>query len=405
MTDNNNNPHNNQAKNKLSKDEYQIGNYIIKKTLGQGTFGKVKLGIYIPTNEKYAIKILEKSKITEKDDEERVQREFKMLQEFNHPNVILVAEIFETKDRYYTVMDYCEGGELFNYIVKKRRLSEEEGSFFYYQIIKGLEYIHSLGIVHRDLKPENLLLNKNKILKIIDFGLSNFFTKNSKLLSTPCGSPCYASPEMVSGNKYNGFKIDVWATGIILFAMLCGYLPFEDKDNDILFKKIKECKIDFPHHLSPSSKDLMKKILVTNPDRRINVSEIKKHPFYLKGRTIFYQEFSVKKFVPKNLRIETDGNINNNNNNININSNDKRIGTEDNEKRNKKMDKDFLATLSNKEIKKKSESLENNNNKDNNNKNNNNKDNNNKNNNNNNNNNLKQKNKIIIIKIMLNHKN
>jgi 5'-AMP-activated protein kinase catalytic alpha subunit len=261
--------------------DYQIGNYLIKKTLGQGTFGKVKLGIYIPTNEKYAIKILEKNKIIEKDDEERVQREFKMLQEFNHPNVILVAEIFETIDRYYTVMDFCEGGELFNYIVKKRRLNEEESSFFYYQIIKGLEYIHSLGIVHRDLKPENLLLTKNHILKIIDFGLSNFYNKHSKLLKTPCGSPCYASPEMVSGNKYNGFKIDIWATGIILFAMLCGYLPFEDKDNDILFKKIKECKIDFPHHLTNISKDLMKKILVTNPERRISINEIKKHPFYL----------------------------------------------------------------------------------------------------------------------------
>ena len=121
MTDNNNN--NNQPKYKLSKDEYQIGNYIIKKTLGQGTFGKVKLGIYIPTNEKYAIKILEKSRIREKDDEIRVKREFQMLQVFNNINVILVAEIFETIDSYYSVMEFCEGGELFNYIVKKRRLS------------------------------------------------------------------------------------------------------------------------------------------------------------------------------------------------------------------------------------------------------------------------------------------
>ena len=146
-----------------------------------------------------------------------------MLAQFNHPNVILVAEIFESPDSFFSVMEYCEGGELFNFIVKYRRLSEDEAAFFYYQLINGLEYIHSLGIVHRDLKPENLLLTKEHILKIIDFGLSNYFKKGQKdLLITPCGSPCYASPEMVAGCKYNGFKIDIWSTGIILYAMLCG---------------------------------------------------------------------------------------------------------------------------------------------------------------------------------------
>ena len=286
--------------------EYKIGKYLIKRTLGRGTFGKVKLGIYLPTKEKVAIKILEKSKIREKDDEIRVQREFEMLTKFNHINLILVAEIFESYDAFYTVMEYCEGGELFNYIVKKRKLSEEESSFFYYQIIKGLEYIHSLNIVHRDLKPENLLLTRNHILKIIDFGLSNYFNNNqNNLLVTPCGSPCYASPEMVSGKKYNGFKIDIWSTGIILYAMLCGYLPFEDKDNDLLFKKILECKLDLPHHLSLLSKDLIKKILVTNPDKRISIKEIKKHPFFLKGKTLYKQEFSFSN-IPFELIVDYD---------------------------------------------------------------------------------------------------
>ena len=116
---------------KVKETEYKIGNYLIKKTLGQGTFGKVKLGIYIPTQEKVAVKILEKDRIIEKDDEIRVKREFDMLAQFNHPNVILVAEIFESSDSFYSVMEYCEGGELFNYIVKNRRLSEEESAFFY----------------------------------------------------------------------------------------------------------------------------------------------------------------------------------------------------------------------------------------------------------------------------------
>ena len=237
--------------------EYKIGNYLIQQTLGEGTFGKVKLGIYLPNDEKVAIKVLEKDRMTDKDDQIRVKREFDMLSKFNHPNVILVTEIFESTDSYYSVMEFCEGGELFNYIVKKRRLTEKETAFFYFQIINGLEYIHSLGIVHRDLKPENLLLTKDHLLKIIDFGLSNYFVENqTELLSTPCGSPCYASPEMVAGKKYNGIKIDIWSTGIILFAMLCGYLPFEDKNNDILFDKILECNLEFPEYLSEESKDL-----------------------------------------------------------------------------------------------------------------------------------------------------
>ena len=298
------------SKEKEKEKDFKIGNYLIKRTLGQGTFGKVRLGIYLPTHEKVAVKILEKSKIREKDDEIRVKREFEMLTKFNHINVILVTEIFESYDSYYSVMEYCEGGELFNYIVKKKRLSEEESAFFYYQIINGLEYIHSLNMVHRDLKPENLLLTKDHILKIIDFGLSNYFYDKNKLLSTPCGSPCYASPEMVSGKKYNGFKIDIWSSGIVLYAMLCGFLPFEDKDNEILFKKIRKCKLEFPHHITLISKDLIKKILVTNPEKRISIKEIKRHPFFLKGKTIFYQTFSFKK-LPKDLSLEKDYEINN----------------------------------------------------------------------------------------------
>ena len=285
------------SKNSYLKRErsYKVGNYLIKNTLGSGTFGKVKLGIYIPTNEKVAVKILEKSKMTEKDDQIRLEREFEMLAQFNHPNLIMVTEIFESDNNYYTVMDYCDGGELFNYIVKNKYLSEEEASFFYYQLISGLEYIHSLGIVHRDLKPENLLLTNDHILKIIDFGLSNYFKEGqNELLYTPCGSPCYASPEMVTGNNYDGVMIDIWSTGIILFAMLCGYLPFEDKNNEKLFKKIAECKIEYPEYLSEVSLDLLKKIIVPNPKERITIPEIKKHPFYLKGKKLFDKEFTIQ---------------------------------------------------------------------------------------------------------------
>ena len=273
---------------------YIIGNYLIKRTLGEGTFGKVKLGINLQNGEKVAIKIHDKEKIIEEDEEIRVKREFEMLAKFNHINVISVAEIFESISKYYIVMDYCEGGELFNYIVKKRKLSSNEAAFFYYQLINGLDYIHSLGIVHRDLKPENLLLTKNHILKIVDFGLSNYFKKNQKeLLITPCGSPCYASPEMVSGKKYDGFKIDIWSSGIILYVMLCGYLPFEDRNNENLFRKILECKLELPKFINDDAKDLIKKILVLDPCLRISIPEIKKHNFFLKGKEIYEKKFKI----------------------------------------------------------------------------------------------------------------
>ena len=268
------------------EEEEIFSKYYTKQPIGKGTFSTVKLGINKETREKVAIKILEKSKIKIKDDLERINREIKMLKDFNYINVIKIYEILENESYHYFIMEYCENGELFNHIVDLQRLSDKEASYFYYQLINGLEYIHSKGVVHRDLKPENLLLGKGNILKIIDFGLSNFF--NGKyLLSTPCGSPCYASPEMVSGKKYNGFKIDIWSTGIILYAMVCGYLPFEDNDNEILFRKILECNLEYPNNLSDNVIDLMNKILVTKPERRIDIDGIKKHPFYLQGKEIF----------------------------------------------------------------------------------------------------------------------
>ena len=276
----------------MKDNKNSINDYIIKETIGKGTFSKVKLGIHKKTNKKVAIKIMEKSKIAEKDDLERIIREMNMVTEFNHKNVIKVYEMFETKSSFLIIMEYCEGGELFDYIVQKKRLSEDEAAYFYYQLINGIEYIHSKGVVHRDLKPENILLDKNNVLKIIDFGLSNYY-KPGKFLVTPCGSPCYASPEMVSGYKYNGFGIDVWSSGIILFAMLCGYLPFEDRDNDILFDKISKCKLNYPSFLSQISKSIMKKIIVNNPKIRIKINEIKQHDFYLKGQNKFNEKFKI----------------------------------------------------------------------------------------------------------------
>jgi serine/threonine protein kinase len=269
--------------------------YVISKTLGKGTFGKVKLAYNINNkNEKYACKILLKSNIKDEDDYIRCKREMEILKRMHHVNVVRTYEIISNDTVYYIFMDFCAKGELFNYIVDQQHLSEEKSAFFYYQIINGIEYIHNKGVCHRDLKPENLLLTEKMKLKIIDFGLSNFFSGN--LLETPCGSPCYASPEMVMGKKYNGFCIDIWSSGIILYAMLCGYLPFEEVENDeyneVLFKNIVECNVEYPSEfITPVAKDLLKRILVKDPKKRITIDEIKQHNFYLLGELLYKQTF------------------------------------------------------------------------------------------------------------------
>ena len=260
--------------------------YEIKRVIGKGNFGKVLLGISKSTGEKVAIKIIDKLKINKFYNKEHIRREINVMNQMDHLNIVKIYKIENELRKIKIIMEYCERGELYEYIVNKNRLNEEESAYYYFQLINGLDFIHSKNIVHRDLKPENLLITNNNILKIIDFGLSNYHDIN-KLLSTPCGSPSYASPEMVSGTKYNGILVDIWCTGIILFAMLAGYLPFEANDNYSLFKKIIKCEINYPTNISDNALDLMQKILVNDPSKRINISKIKKHPFYLKGKKIF----------------------------------------------------------------------------------------------------------------------
>ena len=263
--------------------------YKIKETIGKGTFSKVKLGINKSTGEKVAIKILEKRKIKNKIDQIRVERELNILKKINHINIVKIIHTKEDQNNFYIIMEFINY-DLFLHIVNNKRLDEKESSLYFFQIIQGLEYLHSLKIVHRDLKPENLLITKQRILKIIDFGLSNYLV-GEQLLSTPCGSPSYTPPEMIKGYKYDGFAVDVWSSGIILYGMLCGYLPFEGKDSKALFKKIIKCKVAYPNFISHNAQNLLKKILVVNPDKRITILEIKKHPFYLEGKDIFYKRY------------------------------------------------------------------------------------------------------------------
>jgi serine/threonine protein kinase len=339
----------------MTEEYTDLSNYILKEDIGKGNFGKVKLGIYKPTNEEFAIKIINKKMIKIKM-KNVIFKENEIITKFNHINVIYVYQIIDTPENYYIIMEYCKRGELFDYIVDHQKLDEDEASIFFYQLINGIEYIHSKGIAHRDLKPENLLLTEDKILKIIDFGLSHEFN-GEDFLKTKCGSPSYASPEIISHPFYDGFKTDIWCCGIILYAMLCGYLPFDGDDNETnnntLFKNIVECNLEFPEDISETGKDLIFKLLEVEPEERITIPDIKKHPFYIKGKTLckldydLIEENIIKKRSHKNTFINSNSMKRNNKstftelNNIEINNNKYKftIETDDNQNINNEEDK------------------------------------------------------------------
>ena len=331
----------------MSNDYSDITNYEFKKDIGEGNFGKVKLGIFKPTGEEFAIKVLNKEKIRKKM-KNLALRENEIITKLNHVNIVLVYCIIDTKEDYFIIMEYCKLGELFDYIVKYKRLSEEEASNFFYQLINGVEYIHSQGIAHRDLKPENLLLTEDKVLKIIDFGLSHEF-EEEEFLKTKCGSPSYAAPEIISKPNYNGFKIDVWCCGIILYAMLCGYLPFDGDDdaqnnNVKLFQNILECEPELPDFLSNISKDLIMRILNPDPDKRITIEQIKKHPFYLKGKGLCSIDYSLKEqeiIKTKESFFKHAKEDNSNNNDDSLKENDNYLNKNNSESANKISSKNY----------------------------------------------------------------
>ncbi|MCQ2816225.1 MAG: protein kinase [archaeon] len=256
-----------------------IGEFTLGKKLGEGTFGVVRIATHNLTGEKVAVKIIEKAKIVEKSDKSRVEKEIQILKQLHHNNIIRLYSVIQTASTVCLVMEYAPGKELFDYITLKRRLQEVEACKFYQQIISGIEYLNKVRIVHRDIKPENLLLDADNNIKLADFGLSNFYPEDD-LLSTACGSPCYAAPEMIKGEKYLGVMSDIWSSGVVLFAMLCGYLPFEDKKNSVLYRKITEGRFSIPFYLSEHAHDIISRILVTDPTKRFTIEQIKRHPWF-----------------------------------------------------------------------------------------------------------------------------
>ncbi|OAQ32363.1 Pkinase-domain-containing protein [Linnemannia elongata AG-77] len=248
-----------------------VGPYLLGKTLGKGSSGCVKLARHRKTNEKVAVKIISKASLANKAAVHRgIEREIAIMKLINHPHVIRLYDVYETEKELFLVMEFVAGGELFEYLVNKGRLDESEALRFFQQIIVGLAFCHKRKICHRDLKPENLLLDDRMNVKIADFGMASL-QKTGRLLETSCGSPHYASPEVVTGLKYDGSSSDIWSCGIILYALLTGHLPFDDENIRQLLSKVKAGKFYMPTDISPGARDLISRMLTVNPKRRITV--------------------------------------------------------------------------------------------------------------------------------------
>ena len=214
-------------------------------------FSCVKRGYHEPTETSVAIKILNLSEIYKKNIKlnKILLTEIEIASLLNHPHIARLYEVIYTQTHIFVIMEYVSRGDLFDYIVTHGRLNENESRKYFQQLICSLEYCHYNNISHRDLKPENILLDENNNLRIADFGLSNKMF-DGYFLKTSCGSPNYAAPELISDKLYIGEQVDIWSCGVILYALLCGSLPFDDENIPNLFRKIKNGKFKIPSYLS-----------------------------------------------------------------------------------------------------------------------------------------------------------
>ncbi|XP_041836396.1 serine/threonine-protein kinase BRSK2-like isoform X10 [Melanotaenia boesemani] len=259
-----------------------VGPYRLEKTLGKGQTGLVKLGIHCVTCQKVAIKIVNREKLSE-SVLMKVEREIAILKLIEHPHVLKLHDVYENKKYLYLVLEHVSGGELFDYLVKKGRLTPKEARKFFRQIISALDFCHSHSICHRDLKPENLLLDEKNNIRIADFGMASLQVGES-LLETSCGSPHYACPEVIRGEKYDGRKADAWSCGVILFALLVGALPFDDDNLRNLLEKVKLGVFHMPHFIPPDCQNLLRGMIEVDASKRLTLEQIQKHTWYLAGK-------------------------------------------------------------------------------------------------------------------------
>ncbi|KAG6830371.1 hypothetical protein H0H92_001008 [Tricholoma furcatifolium] len=282
----------------LPTDPKNIGPWILGECVGKGASGRVKIAKHRLTGQLAAVKILPVAPLVSsraslatqqaKSDKQRlgIDKEITMMKLMNHPNIMRIYDVFEGDKELFLVLEYIEGGELFDFLVNRGRLPPSEALAYFKQIIYGLNYAHTFSIIHRDLKPENILIASISppLIKIADWGMAAF-AHPSLQLDTSCGSPHYASPEIVNGQSYKGNATDIWSCGVILYALLTGRLPFDDKNVRVLLQKVKSGKYDMPAWIDPLAKDLLEKMLVVDVEKRITpvplqIPEILAHPWF-----------------------------------------------------------------------------------------------------------------------------
>eukprot|EP00667_Euglena_gracilis_P006966 EG_transcript_7029 len=263
------------------------GEYELGKTLGKGHFSKVKLGIHVRTKKQVAIKIMERKALLEEGMEEQLKREIAIMRKLDHPNITRLYEVYQTNKHVYLILELVTGGELFDKIVEKKRFPEDMARNYFQQLVMGTYYCHIHDVAHRDLKPENLLLDEQGVLKISDFGLSNLQpnlgSQGPQQLHTMCGTPEYVAPEVLRDQGYNGFMADAWSCGVILYVMLAGALPFRDTEASTVFQKIKHAQYDMKSFFPAGAQDLIRNLLVPDPNRRFTLEQIAEHEWFRPG--------------------------------------------------------------------------------------------------------------------------
>ncbi|KAL5176590.1 CBL-interacting serine/threonine-protein kinase 5 [Glycine soja] len=261
-----------------------LNKYEMGRVLGQGNFAKVYHGRNLNTNESVAIKVIKKEKLKKERLVKQIKREVSVMKLVRHPHIVELKEVMATKGKIFLVMEYVNGGELFAK-VNNGKLTEDLARKYFQQLISAVDFCHSRGVTHRDLKPENLLLDQNEDLKVSDFGLSALPEQRRAdgMLLTPCGTPAYVAPEVLKKKGYDGSKADIWSCGVILFALLCGYLPFQGENVMRIYRKAFRAEYEFPEWISTQAKNLISKLLVADPGKRYSIPDIMKDPWFQVG--------------------------------------------------------------------------------------------------------------------------
>jgi len=286
----------------LVSDEKKVGmeDFELLKVLGRGAFGKVVLCREKTTKTMYAMKILKKSAVFNKNEVEHTLTENRVLRSIRHPFIVGLKYSFTTDDRLCFVTEYVRGGELFIHLRTERRMSEERVRFYAAEIVCALGYLHKRGIIYRDLKLENLLLDKNGHIKMVDFGLCKDEIFGSKLTNTFCGTPSYLPPEVIRNNKY-GRAVDWWSLGVVMYELLTGQLPFYSEERKVMFRLIVTEKVRYPRSIiAGDTREILSRLLVKNPDRRLgagpsDAEEIMEHPYF---SSIDWNELVKKRIIP-----------------------------------------------------------------------------------------------------------